>query len=180
MILLSLSLPSPVSSVHLESCGRLFLVHSTRAWWPETAERFSDHGDDILVHLLHLFPPLQTTHHVLLISSPFLKDLQRLTGVQHAWCGKHNLKMHSTVLLESVTFITFLYSMKIGERPKTQDLPWVRGYQRKSDQRPWCAWTQTCFSVQRFSGSSGWSMLWKAYNNDLLFPSAQWRSRSVP
>lgn len=39
-------------------------------------------------HHLLLF----TTHHVLLIAGPLLEDLQRLTGVQHTWCGEHHLK----------------------------------------------------------------------------------------
>ena len=32
------------------------------------------------------------THHVLLITRPFLEYLQRLACVQHTWCGKHHLK----------------------------------------------------------------------------------------
>lgn len=48
-------------------------------------------------------PPSFTSHHVLFISGPFLKDLQRLAGVQHAGCGKHNLRIHHMVKVNEMT-----------------------------------------------------------------------------
>lgn len=43
-------------------------------------------------------PFIHESHHVLLISSPFLEDLQRLTSMQHTWCGKHDLQKHTSLL----------------------------------------------------------------------------------
>lgn len=90
-ILPSLSLPSPVSSAHLRSYDRLFLVHNTQAWLPKKS-RISCISS-IVIFKKHLTFHYET-HHVLLIPGPFLEDLQRLTGVEHTRCGKHHLRVY--------------------------------------------------------------------------------------
>lgn len=91
-VLLLLSLPSPVSSARLGSCDRLFLVHNTQAWSPRKS-RASCLSSTVTFKKEHPpFPSIFHTHHVLLVTSPLLEDLQRLTSVQHTWCGKHHLE----------------------------------------------------------------------------------------
>lgn len=51
----------------------------------------------LLSSLSLVSPPSNASHHVLFIPSPFLKDLQRLAGVQHARCGKHHLETHNII-----------------------------------------------------------------------------------
>ena len=92
-------LPSPASSAHLGSYGRLFLVHNTRAWWPKKG-RISCRSSIVL-----FFKSTCETHHVLLIAGPFLEDLQRLASVQHTRSGEHHLEGQRMVVAHcSFTF----------------------------------------------------------------------------
>lgn len=171
MALLLLSLPSPASSAHLGSCDQSFLAHNTQAWSPKMKQTKQE---AVICQGLPFVSSSSSFPLTMFFSLPahFLKICKDWPACSIPGVANTTWKVCTLWTLQHL-------SHGHGSEGELY-APWARGCQRRTDRRPWCAWTQTCSSARRSFESSGWSTWWKACSSDSLSPSARWRSRSAP